>query len=323
MIVKRFVLRRIFTGILTIIIVFALNFVVIKMAPGDPITTLMGKENNSPELRAALEEKYGFDKPLPVQFASYLKTAVKGDLGTSIIYNRPVSDMIAEKVGATVLLGLVAAILAALIGTVMGILAARHEGSAYDVIASGASYTFNSMPAFWLGLMLIILFSSLLGWFPSFGLTDTRAGYTGMAYIIDVLRHMFLPVLTLTLVLLPQYFRIAKSSVLQVMNEDFITTLRATGMSEKKIFNKYIFRNAILPTVTIFGISMAYLITGVTLIEIVFAWPGMGRLVMTAITQRDYPTLMGIYLIMSISVAVVMLIVDIVYAMLDPRIRYE
>ena len=134
---------------------------------------------------------------------------------------------------------------------------------------------------------------------------------------------MFLPVLTLTLVLIPQYFRIAKSSVLQTSNEDFITTLRATGMSEKKIFNKYIFRNAILPTITIFGISMAYLITGVTLIEIVFAWPGMGRLMMTAITQRDYPTLMGIYLIMSISVAVVMLIVDIVYAMLDPRIRYE
>lgn len=123
--------------------------------------------------------------------------------------------------------------------------------------------------------------------------------------------------------LIPQYFRIAKSSVLQVTNEDFVTTLRAVGMSEKKIFNKYIFKNAILPTVTIFGISMAYLITGVTLIEIVFAWPGMGRLVMTAINQRDYPTLMGIYLIMSVSIAVVMLVVDIIYAMLDPRIRYE
>ncbi|XCP85661.1 ABC transporter permease [Roseburia hominis] len=320
---KRFVLRRIFTGILTVIIVFALNFVIIKMAPGDPISTLVGKDVNNQELREALEEKYGLNKPLPVQFVSYLKTAATGDLGTSIIYNRPVSEMIGEKVGATVMLGLSSALLAAIIGTVLGILAARHEGSAYDVVVSGASYTFNSMPAFWLGLMLIILFSSLLGWFPSYGFSDTRAGYTGMAYVVDVLKHMFLPVLTLTLVLLPQYFRIAKSSVLQVTNEDFITTFRATGMSEKKIFNKYIFRNAILPTVTIFGISMAYLITGVTLIEIVFAWPGMGRLVMTAITQRDYPTLMGIYLIMSISVAVVMLIVDIVYAMLDPRIRYE
>lgn len=320
---KRFIIRRIFTGIITVILVFALNFVIIKMAPGNPITTLMGKENNSPEMRRALEEKYGLDKPLPVQFYSYLKTATTGDLGTSIIYNRPVADMVGEKVGATVLLGLTSALLALLIGTFMGILAARREGGVYDVISSGGTYVFNSMPAFWLGLMMIILFSSVLGWFPSYGMTDTRAGYTGMAYVADVAKHMFLPTVTLTLVLIPQYFRIAKSSVLQTANEDFITTLRATGMNEKKIFNKYIFRNAILPTVTIFGISMAYLITGVTLIEIVFAWPGMGRLVMTAITQRDYPTLMGIYLIMSISVAVVMLVVDIVYAFLDPRIRYE
>jgi|SRR6056297_1128117 len=133
---------------------------------------------------------------------------------------------------------------------------------------------------------------------------------------------MILPVGTLVLIQIPIYFRISKSSVLQVMSEDYILTLRATGMNERKIFNKYIFRNAILPTITIFGISMAYLITGVALIEIVFAWPGTGRLVLTAINQRDYPTLMGIYLIMSISVAVMMIIVDIVYALFDPRIRY-
>lgn len=320
---KKYALKRTLTGLLTVLIVFAINFVIIKAAPGDPISTLMGKENNDPEIRAALEEKYGLNKPMPVQFVSYLKTAMTGDLGTSIIFDRPVTDMIGEKVAATVLLGLTSAVLAAVIGTLMGIYAARHEGSLLDVISSGVSYTLNSMPSFWLGLMMIILFASKLGWFPSYGMTDTRAGYTGIQYVMDVLKHMFLPVVTLTLVLLPQYFRIAKSSVLQVANEDFITTFRATGMSEGKIFNKYIFRNAILPTITIFGISMAYLITGVALVEIVFAWPGMGRLVMTAITQRDYPTLMGIYLVMSVSVAVVMILVDIVYALFDPRIRYD
>lgn len=320
---KKYALKRTLTGLLTVLIVFAINFVIIKAAPGDPISTLMGKENNDPEIRAALEEKYGLNKPMPVQFVSYLKTAMTGDLGTSIIFDRPVTDMIGEKVAATVLLGLTSAVLAAVIGTLMGIYAARHEGSLLDVISSGVSYTLNSMPSFWLGLMMIILFASKLGWFPSYGMTDTRAGYTGIEYVLDVLKHMFLPVVTLTLVLLPQYFRIAKSSVLQVANEDFITTFRATGMSEGKIFNKYIFRNAILPTITIFGISMAYLITGVALVEIVFAWPGMGRLVMTAITQRDYPTLMGIYLVMSVSVAVVMILVDIVYALFDPRIRYD
>ena len=230
--------------------------------------------------------------------------------------------MIGEKLGATILLVLTAAILSLFIGTLMGIMAARREGSFIDVAFSGISYVLNSMPSFWLGLMLIIVFSSRLNLLPTYGMTNARANYTGMKYILDVIVHMILPVGTLLLIEIPIYFRIAKSSVLQVTNEDFIVTFRATGMNEKKIFNKYIFRNAILPTITIFGISLAYLITGVALIEIVFAWPGTGRLVLTAITQRDYPTLMGIYLVMSVSIAVVMMIVDIVYAVFDPRIRY-
>ena len=160
---KRYVVRRICTGILTVLIAFALNFALMKMAPGDPITTLMGKDNDSPEMRQALEEKYGLNEPIPVQFTSYLKTALQGDLGNSMIYNRPVSEMISERVGATVLLGLTAAILAALIGTIMGICAARREGRIFDVVSSGTSYVFNSMPNFWLGLMLILVFSSGLG----------------------------------------------------------------------------------------------------------------------------------------------------------------
>lgn len=320
---KRYVLRRIITGILTVLIVFVLNFFLIQAAPGDPVTTLMGKDNHDPEVRQALIEKYGYDQPVVVQLGWQLKTLLQGDLGDSVIQNRSVGEMIGEKLGPTILLGLTGAVLAAIIGTLLGILAARKEGKPLDIAASGASYVFSAMPQFWLGLMLIIVFSSELGWFPSYGMTDTRASYTGLAYAVDVLRHMFLPLVTLTLVLIPQYFRIAKSSVLQVANEEFIQTFRAAGMDEKKIFRKYVFRNAILPTVTIFGISMAYLLTGVMLIEIVFAWPGMGRLMTTAISQRDYPTLIGINLIMAISVAVVMLVVDIVYAKLDPRIRYE
>lgn len=319
---KKYIGKRILTGLLTILIVFSINFIIIRLAPGDPIKTLMGKETDDPTLRLALEQKYGLDKSLPVQFIVYLKTALTGDLGTSIIYNRPVVSMIGEKLSATILLVFTAGVLSLIIGTLMGIAAARKEGSFIDVIFSGLSYVLNSMPSFWLGLMLIIIFSSRLKLLPTYGMTDARASYIGVAYVKDVLRHMILPVGTLLLVEIPLYFRIAKSSVLQVANEDYILTLRATGMSEKKIFNKYIFRNAILPTITIFGISMAYLITGVALIEIVFAWPGTGRLVLTAITQRDYPTLMGIYLVMSISIAIVMIMVDIVYAVFDPRIRY-
>lgn len=318
----KYLTKRILVGILTVFIVFSINFVIIRIAPGDPVKTLMGREKNDPVLRAALEEKYGLNQPLINQFISYLKTFSKGDLGTSIIFNRPVTEMIQEKIGATFLLVFIAAVLALILGTIMGIKAAQREGTIIDIIFSAVSYIFNSIPAFWLGLMLIIGFSTQLKLLPSYGMTDIRAAYTGYLYYLDILKHMILPVTTLVLIQIPIYFRISKSSVLQVASEDYILNLRATGMNEKKIFNKYIFKNAILPTITIFGISMAYLITGVALIEIVFAWPGTGRLVLTAITQRDYPTLMGIYLVMSISVALVMIIVDIVYALVDPRIRY-
>ena len=320
---KRYVVKRIFSGLLTVLLVFTLNFVIIKAAPGDPIKTLMGKENSDPQLRAALEEKWGLNQPQYVQYFNYLRNAVQGDLGTSITYNQSVNKLIAEKVGPTVLLGVAAAIVALFIGTAMGIYCARHEEGVGDTIFSGFAYTLDAMPSFWLGLMLILIFASRLGWFPTSSMTDVRAGYTGMRYVADVAYHMVLPCLCLIAITMPGYFRIAKSSVLQVTNEDFITTLRATGMDEGKIFRKYIFRNAILPTITTFGITLAFLITGVTLIEIVFAWPGMGRLTMTAINQRDYPTLLGIYLIVSVAVSLVMILVDIVYALFDPRIRFE
>ena len=319
---KKYVAKRVLMGLLTILVVFTINFIIIRLAPGSPISTIMGKDNDDPILRAALEEKYGFDQPLLFQFFIYLKNALTGDFGISIIYNKDVLTMISERLVPTLMLVLTAAVLAVVIGTFMGMYAAKHEGSRIDVFFSGVSYIFNSMPAFWLGLILIIVFSSLLGLLPSYGMISTRTTLSGMDYYLDVLKHMILPVSTLVLVEIPIYFRIAKSSIMQTLNEDFIVTLKATGMSERKIFNKYVLRNAILPTITIFGISMGYLITGVALIEIVFAWPGTGDLMLTAINQRDYPTLMGIYLIMSVSVALVMVIVDIIYATLDPRIRF-
>lgn len=303
--------------------VFVINFVIIKAAPGDPIRTIMGKETDDPVLKQALMEKWGLNESLPKQFWKQFSNSIKGDLGTSIIYNRSVNEMIQSRLGPTILLGFVSALLALVIGTALGIFCARRQNSFIDGLLSTVSYTLDAMPSFWLGLMLIILLSTKLGLLPAQGMTDARAGYTGFQYYLDVAVHLVLPVLTLVLITMPGYFRIAKSSIHQVTSEEFILTLRATGMSEKKIFNKYIFRNAILPTVTMFGITIAFLVTGVSLIEIVFSWPGTGRLTLTAINQRDYPTLMGIYLVMSVSVAVVMVLVDIAYAFLDPRIRYD
>ncbi|MBV1756550.1 MAG: ABC transporter permease [Dethiosulfatibacter sp.] len=319
---RGYLVKRLFAGILTVFIILTVNFIIIKIAPGDPIKTLMGKEHDNPDLRSALEEKYGLDKPLSAQYLIYLKLIFSGDLGVSIIYNRPVTQMIYEGLKPTLLLTLISTTFALLIGTSFGIIAARKEGSLFDVVFSGLAYLFNATPSFWLGLMLIILFASKLKWFPAYGMSDVRTSVTGLRYLIEVLRHMILPVSTLILIQIPSYFRVAKSSILQVKDEDYIMTLRAVGMSEKMIFNKYIFKNAILPIITLVGISMAYMITGVALTEIVFSWPGTGKMIVSAISQRDYPVLMGVYLVASVLVAIVMLAIDLVYVAFDPRIRY-
>jgi peptide/nickel transport system permease protein len=282
-----------------------------------------GLDNDNPELRAALEEKYGFNKPLITQLALYLRQILKGDFGNSYLYNRPVAGMIAARMPQTLLLGIAAAFIALIIGTAIGVFAARREGGVIDTIFSAVFYVFNALPSFWLALMIIIVFASRLKLFPSYGMTSPRNTFTGMAYIADLLWHMVLPLTTLIIISIPRYFRIAKTSVLQVSNEDFITTFLATGMNENRIFSKYILRNAILPTITIFSITVAYLVSGVVFIEIVFSWPGMGSLMIQAINQRDYTTLMGIYLMISVSIAVVMIAVDLVYALFDPRIRYD
>lgn len=320
---KRYIIKRLGTGALVVLFSILFNFVIIRLAPGDPTRLLAGKDNPNPELIAALRAKYGLDKPLLVQFGMYIKQLAHGDLGYSYVSSSSVWELIETRIGPTLLLSLTGLILAVIVGTLLGVYAARKKGSKFDVFLCSISYLFDSTPSFWLGLMLILIFASTLKWFPTSGMYSLRANYKGIKHILDVGKHLFLPALTMTLLNIPYYFRIARSSVLQTMSEDFIMTLRATGMSESRIFNKYVMRNAIIPTITVFGISLAYVVTGVSMIEIVYAWPGMGRLMLDSITKRDYPTLSGIYLLLSCSVAIMMIIVDIVYAWVDPRIRYE
>lgn len=320
---KRYVFKKCLTGILIILISLCINFVLIHTAPGDPITILAGQDNPSPEMIERLTEKYGLNDPVPVQFFNYINTLLKGDLGFSILSNESVLNLIAGRVGSTLLLSLSGVILSLIIGTTLGILTARREDSRLDIVLNGLSYIFNSTPGFWLGLMMILLFASTLKIFPTSGMVNLRAAYTGFEKVLDILYHLALPLLTIVLLQTPTYMRIARSSVIQAMSDDYVLTFRAAGMPENQIFKKYIFKNAILPTITTFGINLAYAISGVTVLEIVFAWPGMGRLLMDSIMKRDYPLLMGIYLIVAVSIAVCMILVDIIYAIVDPRIRYE
>ncbi|HEY4601347.1 MAG TPA: ABC transporter permease [Cerasibacillus sp.] len=313
--------KRALTGLLVIFVSLSLTFFLIHMSPGNPVTILAGTDNPSPEMIEHLNEKYGLDQPIYIQFFKYIGNLLKGDLGYSIVSNEPVLGLILERLGPTLLLALTGLILAAVIGTILGIYAARKNGSKFDVFMSGMSYIFDSMPSFWLGLMLILLFATVLQSFPTSGMVDLRAAPTGIEYYISVAKHLFLPLLTVVLTQIPFFYRIARSSVIQTMSEDFITTFKATGMDEGKIFRKYVFKNSILPTVTMFGISLAYVLAGVAIIEIVFAWPGMGRLLIDSIMKRDYPLLMGIYLFLSISIAVTMIIIDLLYSIIDPRIK--
>ena len=225
--------------------------------------------------------------------------------------------------GASLLLSGTSAVLAFIIGTVLGLTAGKKEDSMQDKVLSAGTYVANAMPSFWLGLMLIFVFASRLGWLPTQGMYSLRENYTGIARYIDLGKHLILPVTTLVLVQIPGYFRITRSSVIQVMADDYITTFRVTGMSEKKIYMKYVLKNAILPVVTLFGINVAYIVAGSTLVETVFSWQGIGILMYTAIAKRDYNVLMGTYLIIAVSVAFFMILVDVIYAKLDPRIHYE
>ena len=320
---RRYIGKRALTGLLCIAMSLCINFFIIHAAPGDPIRLLAGTDTPSPEMVEALTEKYGLDQDLHIQFIRYVGNLLKGDMGTSIYTNEPVAKEIMDRLLPTILLALTASLTALILGTLLGIFCARHVGSKLDMAFGSVSYLFDSTPSFWLGLMLILVFASTLRILPTAGMVDLRASHTGFAYVLDVAKHLILPGLSLSLTLIPYYFRIARSSVIQVMNEDFITTLRATGAPENFIFNRYVFRNSILPTVTIFGIQLAFLITGASIVEIVFSWPGLGSFMMTAISRRDYPLLMGIYLVMSICVAVMMIVVDVLYSALDPRISHE
>lgn len=319
----RYIGRRVLTGLITICIVLVLNFLLIHLAPGDPIRILAGTDNPSPEMISALQAKYGLDKPFLVQLVNYVGNLAKGDFGTSIAYNLPVFDVIMERMGPSALLVLTSSILAFIFGTLLGLISARNNKKRFNRSLSSIAYFFYSMPPFWLGLMAILIFSSWLQILPTSGMVDMRTSYGGLGYFFDLLKHMVLPVGTLTIIQIPIYLWIFRSSVTQVMTEDFVTTFRAAGMSEKKIFRKYIFKNSILPTITVFGINLAYAVTGAALIEVVFAWPGTGRLMLDAIMRRDYPLLMGIYLLLSVAVAVMMIIIDLIYAWIDPRIRYK
>ena len=316
-------ISRLLQGLALVLAVVVLNFVLVHAAPGDPVETIAGASGGmSPELMAELRAQYGLDKPLLVQLGVYLAKVVQGDLGFSYYFNLPVASLIGERLPATLLLVVSAVLLAFLIGTTLGVLSARKPNGLLSQCITVLSLVGFAAPIFWVGIMLVILFASVWPILPVAGMRAIDSdGGGGWVDMLDVAQHLVLPTITLSLVYLAQYSRLARSSMLDVLSSDFIRTARAKGLAERVVLYKHALRNALLPVVTVLGLQFGNVLAGAILVETVFNWPGLGRLAFESVLRRDYPTILGVLLFSSIVVVVINQITDLCYRLIDPRIK--
>jgi peptide/nickel transport system permease protein len=319
---KNFLLKKIFQSIITIFLVLILNFFLFRVMPGNPLSMIVRNPNASPEAIEKIKHLMGMDQPIYVQLWLYFKQLFQGDLGLSFMFKQPVIHVIGERLFPTLLLVGVSTIAAIIAGVLLGIIAAARQGKKIDVTSLAFSLITYSMPTFWLGIMLVIFFSVTLNLFPTSGMVTAGMVFdNSFEKAVDVLMHLFLPALTLSLVLIGQFVLIMRNSLIEVLTEDYITTAKAKGFSEKLIMKRHALPNAMLPMVTIIAINIGFMIAGAIQIETVFSWPGLGRLMYEALNNRDYPLLQGIFLIVSVCVVLANLIADIIYGYLDPRIN--
>jgi peptide/nickel transport system permease protein len=317
------VFRRVAYAVLLLLSVLILNFMLIQLAPGDPAQVIAGEMGGvTEEQLARIRAAYGLDRSLPEQLAVYLGRVLQGDLGFSFYFNRPVIDLITSRIPATLLLVVTALLLAIGIGTLLGVLASRKPNGIFSQMITVLALFGFSVPVFWIGIMLLILFSGTLRIFPVSGMQSVTLGDANFVYVmLDILHHLVLPAFTLAIVYIAQYSRLARASMLETLGSDYIRTARAKGLPERRVIFRHALRNAILPVVTMAGLQFSQLFAGAVLVETVFNWPGMGRLAFESILRRDYPTLLGILFFSAVIVIVVNLLTDIVYRLADPRIK--
>lgn len=310
------ILKRILQCIPTLFVVVTITFVLTRMIPGNPAAVVLGPQA-SPQDIAEMEIKLGLDKSKFEQYIDYMSGVVKGDFGTSYVYNRPVTELIAERIPNTLVITLTSLIIALILGSCIGILSAVKQYSIFDYVFMVLALIGVSMPIFWLGLMLVNLFSVQLGLLPALGMGSMDNG------LWDVISHMILPCFCLVTIPMATIARITRSSMLEVIHNDSVNALRARGISEKSIIWKHALKNALPPIVTVFGLQLASTFTGAILTESIFSWPGMGTMIVSAIDNRDYMLIQGTVLFMGVVFVVVNLVVDIIYMIINPRVSYE
>jgi len=318
--VAAWLVRRVVASIAIVFAVVTLTFFVVHLAQGTPCG---GERPLPPDVCERELRVFGYDKPLYVQYVKYLAALVDGNMGYSFGLHRPVADALADAIPNTFILALAALLIDFALGLALGIYQAVQAGRFGDVAVGNVALLVNSMPVFWLGLVLLLVFAQWLRWFPAGGIHDpilcprVDSPYCGL----DFLWHLTLPALTLGLVAAAATARYQRAAMLEVIGQDYVRTARAKGLRERRVLLVHALRNALLPIITLFGLAFPFLFTGAVLIETVFAWPGMGRLAVTAIFQRDYPVVTGAALLTSTMVVLGNLIADALYAVADPRIR--
>lgn len=317
------VVRRLLQLVSVALGVAVINFFLLRLAPGDAAQVLAGEAGAAtPEYMAALRAQFGLDQPLLVQFWKYILNLAHFNLGYSFRHGMPVAQLIGERVPATLLLMGASILFAVVAGATLGAIAAYRAGKIADVLISTLALVFFATPLFWIGLMLVVVFSVWLDWLPVGGMFTIEAGHTGWAHIVDVARHLVLPAVTLGLFYMAVYTRLMRATMVEVRRQDFVRTAVAKGARPPRVLFAHVLRNALLPLVTMLGVQVSSIIGGAVLVETVFSWPGLGRLAFEALFQRDFNLLLGILLCSSIVVIVVNWVVDFVYTRLDPRIRF-
>ncbi len=314
--------KRVIYACVLLVAVLVLNFLLIHLAPGDPAEVIAGVMGGATqEVLREIRATYGLDKPVAVQLAVYLKEVARGNLGYSFYFNRPVTELIMHRVPATILLVISAQTLALFLGTFLGVLASKNPNGLFSHFITIFSLVGYSAPIFWTGIMLLILLASVIPIFPVSGMYDIARATGGIQRVLDIMRHLVLPMLTLGIVYLAQYSRLARSSMLDVLGADYIRTARAKGVRQSGVVYKHALKNAVLPIITMAGLQISYLFSGAVLVETVFNWPGLGRLAFESILRRDYPTILGILFFSTFIVIAANLLTDLLYRLVDPRIH--
>ena len=316
---QHYLARKVWHALATLLFVLTFNFFLFRILPGDPVGILARSERLTAADVALLREQYGLDQPIPQQYVTYLKNTAEGRLGESLRSGVQVTTLIGGRVWPTILLVGLGTIFSTIIGVYMGIRGAWTRGSTFDSVSLYGAMVFYAMPEGWLGMLLAIFFAGTLHWFPAAGYTSGDSA--GFGRILDIANHLFLPCLTLTLGYVGSYSIVMRSSLIEVMNEDFVQTARAKGATERAVRRHHVVPNAILPTFTLIFLSFGFVIGGAIVVEAVFSWPGIGLLTFDAIRQLDYPVIQGVFLLSSTTVILANLITDVTYGYIDPRVR--